>query len=211
MKSEKRSLRRAFSCLIHLREQNGASKSNLPNLPMIKDWTQLSSEITGDYRIFSVHRNRALSPRTGKEGEFFTIESSSWVNVIPITAAKEVVMIRQYRHGINGVSLEIPGGIVDEPDPRDAAIRELAEETGYVGNPVTLLGSVSPNPALFNNRCYSYLVENAAKTKPLSLDESEDIEVDLIPLDRIPALIKNGSIDHALVIAAFHFYFNGHS
>jgi ADP-ribose pyrophosphatase len=177
---------------------------------MIRDWKLLSSEISGNFKIFTVHRQRALSPRTGKESEFFTLDSASWVNVIPITPEKEVVMIHQYRHGTNRVSLEIPGGLVDEIDPRDAAIRELAEETGYVGNPVTLLGSVSPNPALFANRCYTYLVENAIKTQPLSLDESEDIEVDLIGLDRIPGLINDGSIDHALVIAAFHFYFNGH-
>jgi ADP-ribose pyrophosphatase len=176
---------------------------------MIKDWKLLSSDLDSDYRIFKVRRQWAQSPRTGRESEFFTLDSSSWVNVIPITPTHEVVMIHQYRHGTKQVSLEIPGGLVDESDPRDAAIRELAEETGYAGNPVTLLGSVSPNPALFSNRCYTYLVENAVKTKPVSFDESEDIEVDLVPLEKIPGLISDGSIDHALVIVAFHFYFNG--
>jgi ADP-ribose pyrophosphatase len=117
-----------------------------------------------------------------------------------------VVMIRQYRHGSHRVSLEIPGGLVEKEDPADAAIRELAEETGYEGNSVSFLGCVSPNPALFDNLCHTYLVEGAQKTRALSLDAGEDIEVELVPLTRVPSLIANGEINHALVIAAFHFY-----
>jgi 8-oxo-dGTP pyrophosphatase MutT (NUDIX family) len=63
-------------------------------------------------------------------------------------------MIKQYRHGSKEVTLEIPGGLVDENDPREAAQRELLEETGYAGDRVELLGFVNPNPAIFNNRCH---------------------------------------------------------
>lgn len=174
---------------------------------MLTDWKLINSRIDKDYRIFQVHVEEALSPRTGRVNEFFTLSSGSWVNVIPVTAAGEVVVIRQYRHGTHQVHLEIPGGLVDEADPGDAAVRELAEETGYEGDPPIPLGSVSPNPALFNNRCYTYLIENVRLTRPVSLDPGEDIEVDLIPLSRIPSLITEGVIDHALVIVAFHFYF----
>ncbi len=174
---------------------------------MTKDWKLLSSKLDGDYGIFKVRIERALSPRTEMTGEFYTLDCGSWVNIVPLTTTGEVVMIRQYRHGTHRVHLEIPGGLVDEPDPREAAVRELAEETGYEGGPVTLLGSVSPNPALFNNRCYTYLIENARKTRAVSLDPNEDIEVDLVPLASIPSLIAEGRIDHALVIVAFHFYF----
>jgi ADP-ribose pyrophosphatase len=173
---------------------------------MIKDWTLLSSRLDGDYRIFKVRVQRALSPRTDTPGEFYTLDCGSWVNVIALTAESEVVMIRQYRHGTHQVHLEIPGGLVDEADPGEAAMRELAEETGYEGNRAILLGSVSPNPALFNNRCYTYLVENARRTRPVTLDPTEDIEVEVIPLAAIPSLITEGRIDHALVIVAFHFY-----
>jgi ADP-ribose pyrophosphatase len=174
---------------------------------MLKEWKLLSSRIDRDYRIFKVRVERALSPRTDEEGEFYTLDSGSWVNVVPVTNAGEAVMIRQYRHGTHQVHLEIPGGLVDETDPKDAAVRELTEETGYEGDGAIFLGSVSPNPALFNNRCYTYLIENARKTRPPSLDPNEDIEVELMPLARIPSLISDGLIDHALVIAAFHFYF----
>jgi ADP-ribose pyrophosphatase len=177
---------------------------------MIRDWKLLSSRVDGDYNIFRVTVEQALSPRTGASSEFYTLDCGSWVNVVPITTAGEVVMIRQYRHGTHKVHLEIPGGLVDETDPGEAAVRELAEETGYEGGPVTLLGSVSPNPAIFNNRCYTYLVENVEKTRSVSLDPNEDIDVELVPLAGVPSLIADGRIDHALVIVAFHFYFEKH-
>ena len=175
---------------------------------MIKKWEIVDSKIDKDYRIFRVRVDAARSPRTNRINEFYSLESNSWVNVIPITPAGEVVMIRQYRHGIRETSLEIPGGLVEGEDPRSAALRELAEETGYEGTAVSLLGKVSPNPALFDNLCYTYLVEGARKTHNLNLDASEDIEVDLVPLVRIPSLIAEGRINHALVIAAFYFYLN---
>jgi len=174
---------------------------------MLKNWKLLNSRIDKDYRIFKVRVEQAVSPRTAQAGEFYTLDSGSWVNVVPITETGDVVMIRQYRHGTHRVHLEIPGGLVDEADPRDAAKRELAEETGYEGDDAVFLGSVSPNPALFNNRCYTYLVENVQKTRPLSLDPNEDIEVELVPLAQIPLLISEGLVDHALVITAFQFYF----
>ncbi len=174
---------------------------------MIKDWEIVNSRIDRDYRVFRVRADKALSPRTNGPGEFYILESNDWVNVIPITPSGDVVMIRQYRHGSRKVTLEIPGGLVEEPDPGAAGVRELAEETGYAGGAPFLLGAVNPNPAIFNNLCYTYLIENARKTQPLTLDTNEDIEVDLVPLARIPALIDEGTINHALVIVAFHLFF----
>ena len=174
---------------------------------MIRKWDIVDSRIDRDYGTFKVRVERARSPRTDAVNEFYILESAGWVNVIPITPSGDVVMIRQYRHGTHKVTLEIPGGLVEEEDPQAAAVRELAEETGYEGTAVSLLGCVSPNPALFNNLCSTYLVEGARKARSLSLDSSEDIEVELVPVTRIPSLIAAGSIDHALVIAAFHFYF----
>jgi ADP-ribose pyrophosphatase len=177
---------------------------------MIEKWKILRSRIDKDYKIFRVRADEALSPRTQHLHDFYTLESSHWVNVIPLTPEGQVVMIRQYRHGSREVTLEIPGGLVDEHDPREAAIRELMEETGYEGEEVTLVGSTNPNPAIFANLCYTYLVRNARKTGEPSFDMNEDIEVELMPLARIPSLIAEGVINHALVIVAFHFYFQMH-
>ena len=97
---------------------------------MIKPWRSVRSNTPQSFRIFSIRTETAVSPRTGTEHDFYIIESRDWVNVIPVTPDRSVVMIRQYRHGQGKVTLEIPGGLVDPGDtPQEAATRELLEET----------------------------------------------------------------------------------
>jgi 8-oxo-dGTP pyrophosphatase MutT (NUDIX family) len=143
------------------------------------------------------------------EHDFHIIESENWVNVIPLAAEDQVVMIRQYRHGAGRVTLEIPGGLIDPGDtPEKAAARELLEETGYQAEAFVKIGVVNPNPALFNNLCYTFLARNVQKNHDPMLDQTEDIEVTLIPMIEIPKLISKGEIDHAMVITAFYWYFS---
>lgn len=118
-------------------------------------------------------------------------------------------MVRQYRHGIGDFTLEIPGGMIDpeDPDPAEAARREMIEETGYDADRVVSLGVVNPNPAIQPNFCYSFFAPGAyavALPHP-NPDGAEETEVRLIPLVEIKQLIASGQISHALVIAAFSF------
>ena len=171
-------------------------------------WKVVSSQKDRSYRVFSLRTDRAVSPRTGKEHSFFILESTSWVNIIPLTSDGKVVMVRQYRHGTGEVTLEIPGGLVEEGDtPATAAMRELVEETGYTAREVIPLGNVQPNPAIQNNRCYSFIARDVRLTREQSQDEKEDIEVVLKSLSEIPAAIRNGEITHALVLAAFYRFY----
>ncbi|MCF8083119.1 MAG: NUDIX hydrolase [Deltaproteobacteria bacterium] len=173
-----------------------------------KPWDVVFSERDRSYRVFSLRTDRARSPRTRKIHRFFILESSSWVNVIPVTPQGEVVLVRQYRHGTREVTLEIPGGLVEANDtPESAAARELLEETGYGSKALTLLGYVHPNPAIQNNRCYTYVARDSFPAGGQQLDDREDIQVILEPVHRIPALIQEGIITHALVLAAFYRFF----
>jgi len=175
---------------------------------MIKPWKRIRTKSTDSFRVFSVRTDTAISPRTGRKHDFYIIESNDWVNIIPLTPDHEVVMIRQYRHGSREVTLEIPGGLVEAADtPKNAAARELLEETGYRAKKWTKIGVVNPNPAIFNNRCYTFLAQDIQKVSEPSPDQTEDIEVILIPLAKIPGLILKGQIDHAMVITAFTHYF----
>jgi 8-oxo-dGTP pyrophosphatase MutT (NUDIX family) len=174
---------------------------------MIKDWALIDSKVDRDYRVFKIKVDTSLSPRTNKAGQFYVIDTNDWVNIIPITEDGQVVMIKQYRHGSKKVTLEIPGGLVDDESAEKAALRELLEETGYRGDSVTYLGATNPNPAIFNNLCHTFLVENVKKVSDINLDDNEDIEVVLKPLAEVSNLIADGSINHALVIIAFHFFF----
>lgn len=171
-------------------------------------WTIISSRRDKSYRVFSLRTDRARSPRTGQEHDFFVLESASWVNIIPVTPKNEVVLIRQYRHGIRDITLEIPGGLVEDYDtPEEAAKRELFEETGYSPRETVLLGSVHPNPAIQNNVCYTYLARDVFLAGAQQMDEKEDIAVVLRPVSDIPRLIREGEITHALVLAGFYRYF----
>ena len=174
----------------------------------IKPWKLVSSTIEKSFRIFDLRIDRSISPRTGKEHEFYVFESKEWVNIIPVTRDKEAVLIRQYRHGVSDIVLEIPGGIVEEGDtPLDAAVRELKEETGYSPSEMLCLGMVYANPAFLNNRCHTYLALDSFPDGAQNLDDKEDIEVLLRPLADIPRLIKDGEISHSLILAAFYRYY----
>jgi 8-oxo-dGTP pyrophosphatase MutT (NUDIX family) len=171
-------------------------------------WKILSSTREKAYRVFTMRTDRARSPRTGEAYDFFVLESSDWVNVIPLTSDNRVVLIRQYRHGVRDITLEIPGGLMEEHDtPGAAASRELREETGYHEEELISLGWVHPNPAIQNNRCYTFVAKNVVPEESQKLDEKEDIEVALYPLREIPGLISGGTIRHSLVIAAFYRFY----
>ncbi|MGA2332608.1 MAG: NUDIX hydrolase [Syntrophales bacterium] len=175
---------------------------------LLKPWTIISSHVDKSYRVFNLRHDRARSPRTSETHDFYVLESPSWVNIIPLTPMKEVVLIRQYRFGIRDMTLEIPGGLMEPSDsPEEAARRELREETGYREETLIPLGTVHPNPAIQNNLCYTFLAENVFPVGQLIQDEREDIEVVLQPLSEIPRLIREGAISHALVIAAFYRFY----
>jgi 8-oxo-dGTP pyrophosphatase MutT (NUDIX family) len=175
---------------------------------MPKPWRKLSSKTLGDFKIFRIHSDRLVSPRTGREHDFFVIESVNWVNVIALTPERQLVMIEQYRHGSGTVELEIPGGMIDARDasPEAAGVRELREETGYAGENPRLIGRVFPNPAIMSNTCFTVMVDNCCCLHPVEFDHGEDLTTCLVPVDEVSHLVASGRIKHSLVIAAlYHF------
>jgi ADP-ribose pyrophosphatase len=156
-----------------------------------------------DYKIFTTERVEGTHS-SGKAMRFSLIRAVDWVNVIALTRDEHVVLVRQYRPGIDSVCIEIPGGMVDEgEEPLVAAKRELVEETGYTAREWRPLGVVAPNPAIQNNRLHSFLALDAEATHAMHLDGNEVLALDVLPLAEVQDLLRSGRIDHALVLAAF--------
>ncbi len=174
-------------------------------------WRELKRETIADCRIFEVERSLALSPVDGEPRTFHRIQSVDWAQIVPITADAEVVLVRQYRHGDQRISIEIPGGLIDPgEDPATAALRECLEETGYRAREALPLGVVAPNPALFGNRLHAFYAVDAEPERAVQNTGSEVTEVVLVPVAELEEFLLAGEIDHALVAGTLWRYLRLH-
>jgi ADP-ribose pyrophosphatase len=143
----------------------------------------------------------------GKLIDGLVLEFADWVTILALTKEQEVVLVRQYRHGAQKVILELPGGAMEAEDksPLEAARRELLEETGYASDRFIQIGCVSPNPAFQTNLIYTFLALDAVKVANQNLDETEEIEVVLKPLEEVIAMAKNGGLLQSMQVSAVFF------
>ncbi|MEI7799444.1 MAG: NUDIX hydrolase [Opitutaceae bacterium] len=171
--------------------------------PEPQRWRKIRTEPHATTRIFDVTRAIFQHPQRPREQDFFVIQAPDWVNVLALTPDQQLVLVRQFRFGTNDFSLEIPGGVMEPgEDPVAAGLRELREESGYVGARARLLGSVRPNPAMQNNYCHLVLVEAAQRSAELAWDADEEFAITTQAVDEVYALAYRGGITHALVLDA---------
>ena len=172
-------------------------------------WREISREMIFKNRVIKLSRRELVEESDALEparGHFSLLEPPDWVNIVAITADKQLVLIEQWRHGVDRVTLEIPGGMVDPGEaPESAAQRELAEETGFTAEHWHKIGVIEPNPALQSNRCHTYLATNAELSSRPQFDGNERCRLILEPYEQADALVSNGRITHALVAVALYF------
>lgn len=138
--------------------------------------------------------------------DYFVLEYPDWVNAVALTRDNKIIMVRQYRHAGDIISLEVPGGVIDEgEDPETAVKRELLEETGYSFDHSELIATLYPNPATANNRTYTYLLTGGVKTHGQDLDEHEILNVEEYTVDEVKEFLKENKIDQALHTAALFY------
>jgi len=141
-----------------------------------RHWSVASSRTVLANRVLKVRQDTCVIPASGGALEYFVLELADWVNVVPVTSARELVMVRQYRHATRGVTLEIPAGSVKENEvPADAARRELLEETGYAAGNLIHLGTWECNPALQTNRLHTFLGVDVEKVAEPAAELAEHL------------------------------------
>lgn len=173
----------------------------------LEPWDSISEESLFQYKVFHVRKALRRSPRTGKDIGLFILDTADWVNVVAFTKQQELILVRQYRHGIKDFTLEIPGGVVHGDENGEiAARRELREESGYAAGEMTRIGRAAPNPAFQTNYITTYLATGCELAGDLIQDQGEDLEVVLVPRDEVEARVRAGEIDHALVLAGLYFH-----
>ncbi len=173
-------------------------------------WKERSRELVYEAKIFDLHKVERESA-DGRRGSFVLISSPDWVQVVAPTtndAGEECfVLVRQFRQGAQRLTIELPGGVVDENEtPEHAARRELEEETGYVADEFIKIGEVSPNPAIQDNTAHTFVAVNAHLTSEQSLDEHEIVDAELVPVVDLDPNTHPEFFVHAIMVAAMYWY-----
>ncbi len=169
----------------------------------IKKWTTLSSKRVFDHRWYQLRQDTVALPNGQIVDDYFVSLRPDIATVLPITADGQIVFVRQYRHGVGEILLELPAGTFNpEEEPLAVAQRELAEETGYVGEDWEAIATFYNNPVKQNNRIHLFKAQPVRLAGPQQLDATEDIEIVLKPIAAIPALIASGEICVAGTITA---------
>ena len=173
-------------------------------------WREIARRHEYDGHIFQLLKVTCTAD-DGRTKDFVLVDSPDWVNVIAVVPDERgrqcFVMVRQYRHGSRGTSLEFPGGMVnDGEDPAVAAAREFSEESGYSVDELRPIGTTNPNPAFMTNTVTTFLASGAGYHGRQDLDDDELVDVVLVPVADVAADRVAEFSGHAIMLAAYHWY-----
>ncbi len=172
---------------------------------MIHPWKILKSIEIFKTSFFRFRRDECELPDGRVMPNYYVMEFPDWVNVVPVTDDGRIVLVEQYRHALGKNVLEIPGGSTnpgENEDPKKAALRELAEETGYIPDDIRLVGVHTPNPAMQSNRMHTFIAFGCKKLQEPDPDPFEDLRTVLLPVNEVIEKVFTGEINHSIVVAS---------
>jgi len=171
-------------------------------------WKIISSEYIHKGPWATMRVDKCAMPDGRTVDEYYVLEYPNWVNAVAITEDNMVLMVHQYRHAANIVSLEIPGGVIDGDEaPAYAMKRELLEETGYLFEDIELIATIYANPSTANNHTYCYLAKGGKKVQGQSLDEHEELIVEEYTIAEVKQLLADNKIAQALHCSGLFYAF----
>jgi len=172
-------------------------------------WKVLSSEYLFNEPWLTIRRDKCELPNGKIMPAFYIQEYPTWVSAFALTKDNKVVLIKQYRHGIEEITTEVPGGVVDNnEEPQVAIARELMEETGYAFESFEFLGKVCANPSTGNNYMHMFLAKGGQKVAEQELDETEDVEVVIYTIDEVKQLLKENKVLQSLHVSCIFYALN---
>lgn len=168
-------------------------------------WKTLESQQVFKSGLVSVDKEKCEMPDGRVMPGYYILRFPDWVNIVPVTADGQIVLIKQYRHATGEIHWEVPGGAVNRgEDPKLAALRELEEETGYTSSELVKVAENFPNPALQDNKIHTYLAKNCSYKGAQDLDPFEEIEVELMDLTKLKQNLEAGMFNHNIVVASIY-------
>lgn len=169
----------------------------------IKPWKILSSEYLVQDRWMVLRADKCELPNGVVLDKYYVREINDFVHVVPINEKGEILIVKQYRHGPQIISTEIPGGVVDPgEEPIEAAKRELLEETGCVADRLEAVPPLYTNPARNTNRAHTFIAHNAQIVQPPQQESTEHIEFEFVSRQEVNTMLDEGQFAHALHVAS---------
>ncbi|HEY9637921.1 MAG TPA: NUDIX hydrolase [Coleofasciculaceae cyanobacterium] len=170
----------------------------------IQPWKIINSQLVLDNQWCQVRQDEVELSNGEVIDDFFVNVRPDIVLVLAVTQHREIIFVRQYRHGVREILLELPAGSFNSQTENSlaAAARELEEETGYVAEQIIHLATLYDNPVKDTNKIHLFMAENAQPSSIQQLDVTEDIEVVLLPVEEVLAKISTGEICVCGTVAA---------